>query len=573
MNTGPNRRRPSLPVPARSPTRRGLMALLAVFLGVLGAWGQSPAPDASGIQVLTRGPVHEAFAGVVTFNPEPGVVVSKAPPEPIEEVPPDERPEGDSVSWIPGYWAWDDERADFLWVSGTWRALPPGRAWMAGYWAQTPQGHQWISGYWADAAVRETTYLPPPPETIEAGPSVAAPSADYGWAPGGWVWYRGRYAWRPGYWVLGRADWNWSPAHYVWTPRGYLFVGGFWDYPVERRGVLFAPVYFDVGVRFRRGYSYSPRIVLDLGVFSAHLFLRPHYAHYYFGDYYAPSYVQGGFYTSFAFYSGGHGYDPIFAHQRWEHRQDRDWEHRLRIAYEDRRDHEGNRPPRTWADPRNRDSGPADTRSDRARMALPIRQLAERNDGPLRFQPVAKEERQQLARRGQEVQQSREQRRTLETRATVPAASRPGTRNEPAKVQLPRSPIVARPSTSGGRNQAPPPAEPKQPGSSPLPGERSPRASQLLPSPHARSVEPTRRAPTVDRIAPQPAPRATVPETRPAPRRVDLSPRAQQHQSAPGPRPRVAATPRGTQPPTTSPSAPGNPNDTGKPTSPGERRR
>jgi hypothetical protein len=119
--------------------------------------------DVPGEQVLTRGPVHEAFAGVITFNPQPGVVVTKAPPDVLEEMPPEEKPEGDNVTWIPGYWAWDDERSDFLWVSGTWRALPPGREWMAGYWGKTTQGYQWTSGYWADATARETAYLPPPP--------------------------------------------------------------------------------------------------------------------------------------------------------------------------------------------------------------------------------------------------------------------------------------------------------------------------------------------------------------------------------------------------------------------------
>src|SRR5436190_8463277 len=122
-----------------------------------------------GAEVLTRGPVHEAFAGVVTFNPVPGVVIPKAPPANIEEVPPDQKPEGDNVTWIPGYWAWDDERSDFHWVSGVWRALPPGRQWVPGYWTQSGTGYQWISGYWADAKQAETTYLPAPPATIETG--------------------------------------------------------------------------------------------------------------------------------------------------------------------------------------------------------------------------------------------------------------------------------------------------------------------------------------------------------------------------------------------------------------------
>ena len=33
-------------------------------------------------QVLTRGPVHEAFAETIVFNPEPGLVVPKPPPAP-----------------------------------------------------------------------------------------------------------------------------------------------------------------------------------------------------------------------------------------------------------------------------------------------------------------------------------------------------------------------------------------------------------------------------------------------------------------------------------------------------------
>src|SRR5450756_122316 len=141
-------------------------AVLLVLLGLGWDMGrcraQAPDADVAGATVLTRGPVHEAFAGVVTFSPEPGIVVTKAPPEAIEELPPEERPEGDNVTWIPGYWAWDDERNDYLWVSGTWRALPPGRAWMAGYWGKTPQGYQWTSGYWADATAQDTTYLPAP---------------------------------------------------------------------------------------------------------------------------------------------------------------------------------------------------------------------------------------------------------------------------------------------------------------------------------------------------------------------------------------------------------------------------
>ena len=169
-----------------------VLAAIGVNLGLQKTLAAQAAPaDAEeGVQVLTRGPVHEAFAETVSFDPQPGIVVPKAPPEAIEEVPPDQKPEGDNVAWIPGYWAWDDERADFLWVSGIWRALPPGRQWVPGYWSKVAQGYQWTSGYWADAAVAEVEYLPEPPETVETGPSAAATSADQTWVPGCWVWHQ-----------------------------------------------------------------------------------------------------------------------------------------------------------------------------------------------------------------------------------------------------------------------------------------------------------------------------------------------------------------------------------------------
>ncbi len=511
-------------IPVRHASNGCLVAGLVVLIGVSGQFAicraQQPNNDAAGTEVLTRGPVHEAFAGMVTFNPEPGVVVTKAPPDGIEEMPPEERPEGDNVTWIPGYWAWDDERSDFLWVSGTWRALPPGREWMAGYWGQTPHGFQWTSGYWADAAARETTYLPPPPATVEVGPNIAAPSVDYGWSPGCWIWYQGRYAWRPGYWVQGRADWDWMPAHYVWTPRGYIFVGGFWDYPVARRGVLFAPVYFESGVYARRGYFYSPTIVINLGVFSDHLFLRPRYSHYYFGDYYAPSYYQGGFYASFSFQSSRYGYDPIYSHQRWEHRRDREWAHRVETAYQNRRDHETARPPRTWAAQRNINAGPAESGPNRGLIATPIDQLAKSKDSSMRFQPVAKAERQELAQRGQEVQKSREQRRTVEAKAGETTAQKPGGAFAPAKVQLPRSPIVAKPAKQLGRSQTPPTAPP-------------------APKPNLKiqpKSEPSARPPNGDRSNPQSEPRKPESAQPSTPGRSEAAPRERQIQPESQPR-------------------------------------
>ena len=184
--------------------------------------GASARPD--GVEVLARGPVHEAFAATAEF-PTPGVLVPKLPPDPVEELPPDQRPAGDNVQWINGYWQFDEERADFVWVSGFWRAAPPGRVWIPGSWRPVQGGAQWVSGFW-QAPVQEANqaamqYLPPPPEPLEYGPAVPAPDPSSIYVPGCWV-YRERYVWRPGFWIDHNPGWVWVPAHYRWTPGGYV---------------------------------------------------------------------------------------------------------------------------------------------------------------------------------------------------------------------------------------------------------------------------------------------------------------------------------------------------------------
>jgi hypothetical protein len=479
---------------------------------------RGPPGAEEGVQVLTRGPVHEAFAETVTFDPQPGIVVAKAPRNAIEELPPDQRPEGTNVAWIPGYWAWDDERDDFLWVSGIWRALPPGRQWVPGYWAESESGVQWISGYWADAKLNEVRYLPEPPATVEVGPNIAAPSADHNWLPGCWLWHQDRYAWRPGYWAQVQPDWDWVPAHYVWSPRGYVFVDGYYDYSVARRGVLFAPVYFDASIYSRRGYSYSPSIVIDLGLFTAHLFSRPSYHHYYFGDYYASNYNDAGYYPWFSYSSSGHGYDPFYAHQRWHNRRDRDWERRVATDFRHRRDHEDARPPRTLAAQIER-SASAVTSTDKSfAVALPLAQLAKSQDSPQRFQAMDKDERQKLGQRGHEIQKFRQERQKLETKSVVASAIDPAKSAEPVKVKLPTSPIVAKAAETLGKDLALPktPDAPKLD----LKVEPMPKiARRSEGTPRVTKVEPklpnVETKPVVPKAEPKPLPKVEKPNPRP----------------------------------------------------------
>ena len=417
---------------------------------------QAAAVGQEGVEVLTRGPVHEAFAETIMFDPDPGIVVPKAPPADIEEVTPEQRPEGKNLTWIPGYWAWDDERNDFLWVSGIWRALPPGRQWVPGYWGQSEQGFQWTSGYWADAAASEIDYLPEPPATVEAGPNIAAPSADDVWLPGCWVWQQNRYAWRPGYWTKGYQDWDWVPDHYVWTPSGYVFVDGYYDYSVPRRGIVFAPVYFDGGLRTQRGFSYSPSTVINPAVFVSHLFLRPRYGHYYFGDYYGSNYADAGFSPWFSFHSSRRGYDPIYANQRWQHRQDRAWEQRAEANFRNLRDNENARPPRNWAS-QTALTGRGDASNRRnIIVAQKLEELAQRRDGQPRLQPVDPTERQQYGQRVQEYRKYLQQRQEFEANAARAPGGDAATAAGVARRKLSRSPYVAPPADQLGRDYRPP---------------------------------------------------------------------------------------------------------------------
>jgi hypothetical protein len=270
--------------------------------------------SASEPEALTRGPVHEAYAEPIVFNPTPGPIIPKAPPAAIEEMPPDQKPKGENVAWIPGYWAWDDERDDFLWISGLWRDLPPGRQWMPGYWADADGGHRWVSGYWAAVEQQSANYLTEPPRSLEAGPNVPAPSTHATWTPGYWFYRDTRYVWRPGCWIMAPASWVWIPHHYVWSPCGFVFVAGYWDHALDTRGLLFAPVVMPPVLVAQPAFVFTPAVVIQQTVLVDNLFCRPAWGHYYFGDYYAPAYVQSGFQFAFFYNRSNFGFDPISAH-------------------------------------------------------------------------------------------------------------------------------------------------------------------------------------------------------------------------------------------------------------------
>lgn len=402
---------------------------------------QEPAQNDPNQEVLTRGPVHEAFAEPTVFDNQQGVVVPKEPPQEVEEIPPAEKPEGD-VIWIPGYWNFDDERQDFVWVSGIWRNAPPNLRWVPGYWHRTGAGFQWTSGFWQSAATEEVQYLEKPPASLENGPPTPQPTQQHFWVPGNWYWTSNRYAWRAGYWSVSQPDWVWAPASYYWTPSGYVYNEGYWDYPLATRGLMFAPVYFAPGYVARRPI-YTPSVVIQTPALMVNFFARPRYRHYYFGDYYAPVYVERGYRPWFRSDRVSYRYDPLYTYYSVTYgRTDRLWRTRMVERYDRLVIDTNLRPPRTYAAQQIavQSYGRRGTTVDvNIAVGTPLAQVAVA--GGVRFEKMSAVQRQQTAAVAVQANKFRDQRVKLESTPNLARVNGvPGA--QPKTVRLTDAPIV-----------------------------------------------------------------------------------------------------------------------------------
>lgn len=371
--------------------------------------------------IQTRGPVHEAFAEPVMFEPTAGFTVPRQPPRLIDERPSEYYPAGDNVSWFPGYWGWDDDRSDFLWVSGTWRNIPQGRQFVPGYWMPAATGYQWVPGFWAPVGTQTIQYLPPPPPPLQTRLIGQPPGPGHIWVPGVWVWQVTGYTWRQGYWMPPRQDYVWVPDHYVWTPSGYVFVSGYWDHTLDRRGTLFAPAYMPAPVVAQPRFSYTPSVLVNVTLLFDDLFARPQYGHYYFGDYYDPGYHRAGILPAFEFHERRVGHDPLlvgYASRRGMTLTD--VFSRFRGEYTFLRDNPRVRPPRTFA-AMARLSGRRDLDprlASRVRLAESPTQLQRRGDLPSRVQRLQPDRLDTFRRTATDTRRFQEDRRRLETAQT-----------------------------------------------------------------------------------------------------------------------------------------------------------
>jgi WXXGXW repeat (2 copies) len=383
-----------------------------------------PTPAEEQPEVLTRGPVHEAFAEPVELNKQEAVVAPQEPPAAITENPPDQRPTGDQFVWVPGYWAWDSDRNGYIWVSGCWRAAPPGRYWVPGYWSKADTGWQWVPGFWTSTGnVQQLEYLSAPPAVADVEPPGPPPTEDNIWVPPCWYWNEGNYTLRPGYWVAAQDGWVWGPSHYCWTPRGYVFIAGHWDYSLKRRGVLFAPVYFPRSYYGRAGYSYSLSVAVDIGNFEFGLFTCPRYGHYYFGDYYDNAYVSVGIFPWYECRTRHLWYDPLYEHDRWRHiKTDRDWDNHEKHEYDSRRDNKDLRPPRTYREMEQREAKLPEAKRNDIRMAQSFDKVVADKKSTMKFEPVKKEEMQKISKQSTDLRKFGDDRSRWES-SKAPAKS------------------------------------------------------------------------------------------------------------------------------------------------------
>ena len=362
-------------------------------------------------EIYNRGPLHEAFATPTTNDPLQSPVISLAPPELIDEVPPDEQPVGDNIIWIPGYWAFDEELDDFLWVSGLWRDAPPDREWVPGYWVEAEGGYRWVHGMWVSVEVTEIAYLPEPPPSQEQGPSSPAPDDNYFYVPGNWEYHEVDYRWRPGFWAPRQRDWIWVPASYHWSPGGYVYTPGYWDYGLTSRGVVYAPVYFHGGFH---GHYYQPVYALNTWEhLLLHLFVQPSYGHYVFGNYYGAGFADRGILPWYQYGRRHRGYDPLFSYYNW----------RFGDRYVGRLDqwhdyfvrNENYRPRRTLREEIDfARANPDNEIVQRTRLASRIDEFRERQELPVDFREVDETSRERYRDRVKELRDFTQRRREVE---------------------------------------------------------------------------------------------------------------------------------------------------------------
>jgi hypothetical protein len=230
------------------------------------------------IKIYEEGPINEAYLSKFGGNNLILDAIPREPPYPINERIP---PQTDmQAEWVPGYWAWQDEINDFVWVSGVWRKPPPGHLWISGFWKKFEEGWVWIHGFWNRMSEANLHYIGiAPPDSIEED-VPPPPNEGYAWNPGYWhfAFNEHEYQWMPGSWEELDPNWILIPAHYIWRPGGYLLISPYWDWPLNERGKAYASVLIEKEYRYQA--TFEPAYIIEPQVLVRRLYV--HYPDYLF---------------------------------------------------------------------------------------------------------------------------------------------------------------------------------------------------------------------------------------------------------------------------------------------------
>jgi hypothetical protein len=267
----------------------------------------------------------------------------------------------------------------------------------------------------------------------------------------------------------------------------------------------------------------------------ASLFVQPQSNHYYYGDYYDGRYEQQGIYPWHSRQATRYGNDPMYSHYRsTQLRHNPNWDTYVDEQYQYRRNHVDARPPQTLTLQVNFINTQKAGVPENLIIGKSLAEVVQSETQPLRFTTVSMDERKHLETRGREVRNLQFERAVKETPPRSASRSKAARKTaQPVTVQLPVSPVVAKPieNVEGAITPPPLPVLPK-----PQPAEAKERHVKPEKVKSAEKIPKSQKKPERAKRNVQELPDGTgegpLP-TKERPERVERKPKTSRLESAP----------------------------------------